>query len=196
MARGKPQRTCLGCRQVKDQQDLIRFVCAPDGAILVDYRHRLPGRGAYACPEPECLAQVVRRQQFNRAFRRECAALSAEDLREKIRAELLKRVENLLGIARKSGQSIAGSNAVLAAFDRSGPPAVVVFAEDVSVGIAEKVERKARHHAAECLRLLDKAALGRLSGRSECSVFAILNGALAENILLEWKRYRRTLGEN
>lgn len=196
MARGSAQRTCLGCRQVREQAELIRFVCSPDGQVLVDYRGRLPGRGAYACPKRECIDQLLRRQQFNRAFRRECAPVSGDDLLEAIRLAMLEKMKNLLGMARKSGQSTAGSNAVLAAFDRSGTPAVVVFAEDVSAGVAEKVERKARHHAAECLKMLDKATLGRLSGRSECSVLALAGGALAEAFLLEWKRYCRTLGEN
>lgn len=196
MGLSKAQRSCLGCRQVRDKTDLIRFVCAPDGTILVDYRHRLPGRGAYTCADRACLEQAVRRQQFNRAFRRECKAMAASELFEAIRAEMLKRLENLLGMARKSGQSTAGSNAVLAAFSRPDPPAVVIFAEDISAGVAEKVERKARHQAAECLQMLDKAALGKISGRSECSVCALASGALAKNFLLEWKRYRRTLGEN
>ncbi len=196
MGRGKVQRTCLGCRQVRDQGDLIRFVCPPDGTILVDYRHRLPGRGAYACLEQDCIDQVLRKRQFNRAFHRECTPVSSNELFESVRLAMLERMENLLGMARKSGQSTAGSNAVLAALDRSGPPAVIVFAKDVSVGVAEKVERKARHHDAECLYLLDKVTLGRLSGRSECSVLALSGGTLAEAFLLEWKRYCRTLGEN
>lgn len=196
MGRGKAQRTCLGCRQARDQQELIRFVCSPDEMILVDYRNRLPGRGAYTCPQRQCIDQALRRQQFNRAFRKQCQPVSADQLFASIRQAMLDRMENLLGMARKSGQSTAGSNAVLAAFDRAAPPAVVVFAEDVSAGVAEKVERKARHHAAECLQLLDKETLGRCSGRSECSVCAISGGTLAEAFLLEWKQYCRTLGEN
>jgi predicted RNA-binding protein YlxR (DUF448 family) len=196
LGRGNAQRTCLGCRQVRDQAELVRFVCSPEGVVLVDYRHRLPGRGAYACPERACIDQLLRRRQFDRAFRRECTAGSGEELFETIRKAMLERMENLLGMARKSGQTTAGSNAVLAAFDRSAPPRVVVFAEDVSGGVAEKVERKARHHNAECLHMLDKAILGRLSGRSECSVLALSAGSLVDAFLLEWKRYRRTLGEN
>jgi predicted RNA-binding protein YlxR (DUF448 family) len=191
LGRGKAQRTCLGCRQVKAQADLIRFVCSPDGAVLVDYRHRLPGRGAYACPDRDCIEKVLQKRQFNRAFRRECSSVSGDALLESIRLAMFERMKNLLGMARKSGQSVAGSNAVLAAFDRSDAPAVVVFAEDASAGVTEKVERKARHHDAECLHMLDKATLGRLSGRSECSAFALSAGALADAFLLEWKRYRR-----
>jgi predicted RNA-binding protein YlxR (DUF448 family) len=41
-----PQRTCVGCRQVKDKHDLIRVVRTPDG-VRVDRTGKLAGRGAY-----------------------------------------------------------------------------------------------------------------------------------------------------
>ena len=196
MGRGKPQRTCLGCREVRDQQDLIRFVCSPEGEILVDYRHRLPGRGAYACPERGCLEQILVRRQFQRAFRRECTPVASAALLESVAKALRKRLENLLGMARKAGQSLAGSNAVLAALDRSQPPVVVIFAEDVSAGVADKVERRAKRSGAVCLTLFDKVRLGQIMGRPECSVCALSDASLTEAFLDEWKRYCRILGEN
>lgn len=196
MAQGKAQRTCLACRQVKEQTELVRFVCAPDGQVLVDYRHRLPGRGAYACPERGCLEQVVNKRLFARAFKRECQSTGVDMLVGSLRDALLVRMANLLGMARKSGRSVAGSNAVLASFDRPNAPLLIVFATDISAGVAAKVNRKAGHHAAERLTLFDKLELGRMLGRSECSVFALTDKALTEAFLLEWKRYCRILGEN
>ncbi len=196
MGRGKAQRTCLACRQVMDQTELVRFVCAPDDQVLVDYRHRLPGRGAYACPERNCLEQVVQKRLFNRAFRKECHPVSMENLADALRKALLTRMTSLLGMARKAGLSVFGSSAVLAAFDRTNAPLLVVFAADISAGVAAKVDRKAGHHGAERLTLFDKEELGRILGRSECSVFALTDEALVEAFLLEWKRYCRILGEN
>lgn len=196
MGRGKPQRTCLGCREVKDQQELIRFVCSPEGEVLVDYRHRLPGRGAYACPNRSCLDRILARRQFSRAFHRECAPTEAEMLLKAVAEALQKRLENLLGMARKAGGSFAGSNAVLSALERSQPPVVVIFAGDVSVGVAGKVERRAKRSGAACLTLFDKSRLGQIMGRSECSVCALSKASLTEAFLDEWKRYCRILGEN
>jgi uncharacterized protein len=40
-----------------------------DGAVVPDPRRRLPGRGAWLHPVPECLDRAERRSAFPRAFR-------------------------------------------------------------------------------------------------------------------------------
>ena len=67
--RPRPQRSCIGCRAVRDKQDLIRLVHTPDGRYLADAGGKLPGRGAYLCPTPACLAIAIKRRRFDRAFR-------------------------------------------------------------------------------------------------------------------------------
>lgn len=52
--RQTPQRTCLGCRQVKAKRELIRIVRTPDGNIEIDAAGRKAGRGSYLCPNLEC----------------------------------------------------------------------------------------------------------------------------------------------
>ena len=49
-----PQRTCLGCRQVRAKRELIRIVKTPAGNIEVDNTGRKAGRGTYLCPTLEC----------------------------------------------------------------------------------------------------------------------------------------------
>ncbi|WP_371687060.1 MULTISPECIES: YlxR family protein [Mycobacterium] len=38
-------------------------------AVIVDLSRRLPGRGAWLHPEPQCLQQAIRRRAFTRALR-------------------------------------------------------------------------------------------------------------------------------
>nr|WP_246258316.1 YlxR family protein [Amycolatopsis anabasis] len=40
-----------------------------DGHLVVDERRRLPGRGAWLHPGPECLTKAERRRAFPRALR-------------------------------------------------------------------------------------------------------------------------------
>ena len=53
-AKRVPQRTCVGCRQVKARKDLIRLVRTPDNVVEVDIAGKKPGRGAYICRAPAC----------------------------------------------------------------------------------------------------------------------------------------------
>jgi len=56
LARGKhvPIRMCVVCRRRRPKRELLRIVRTPEGFIL-DESGKLPGRGAYVCPDnPAC----------------------------------------------------------------------------------------------------------------------------------------------
>ncbi|NMH96064.1 YlxR family protein [Pseudonocardia sp. K10HN5] len=66
--RSVPVRTCVGCRTRAAADGLLRVV-AVDGVLIPDPRRRLPGRGAWLHPDPECLGRAERRSAFPRALR-------------------------------------------------------------------------------------------------------------------------------
>ena len=63
-----PMRQCVGCREMKPKKELIRVVRSPEGAVSLDFRGKLPGRGAYVCPDPACLAKARKTKALERAF--------------------------------------------------------------------------------------------------------------------------------
>ena len=63
-----PQRQCVGCREMKEKRDLIRVVRSPEGAVSLDFRGRLPGRGAYVCASSDCLKRARKSRALERAF--------------------------------------------------------------------------------------------------------------------------------
>ncbi|WP_372700003.1 YlxR family protein [Arthrobacter sp. JSM 101049] len=66
----QPQRTCIGCRESTDQDQLLRWVVEGNGLLAVpDPTRRKSGRGAWLHPTPECAARAVKRRAFSRAFR-------------------------------------------------------------------------------------------------------------------------------
>ena len=71
-----PVRTCLGCRDRAPQGELLRLV-ADAGAVRVDPRRRLPGRGGYLHPDAACVARALRRRAFSRALRTEVDTAAA-----------------------------------------------------------------------------------------------------------------------
>ena len=47
---------------------MIRVVRSPEGEVSLDFKGKLPGRGAYVCPKQECLARARKSRALERAF--------------------------------------------------------------------------------------------------------------------------------
>ena len=63
-----PMRQCLGCRTMFPKRELIRVVRSPEGGLSVDFKGKAPGRGAYLCPNPDCLKKARKSRAIERAF--------------------------------------------------------------------------------------------------------------------------------
>lgn len=63
-----PMRQCVGCREMKPKKELIRVVKSPEGEVSLDFKGKKPGRGAYVCPNPECLKKARKARALERAF--------------------------------------------------------------------------------------------------------------------------------
>ena len=63
-----PQRQCMGCRERKAKNEMIRVVRGTDGAVTLDFGGKLNGRGAYICPDPSCLAKAQKSKSLERSL--------------------------------------------------------------------------------------------------------------------------------
>ena len=73
-----PMRMCAGCGEMKPKRELVRIVRAPEKLneageplprpIDLDTTGKRPGRGAYICRDPECLAKARKARRLERAF--------------------------------------------------------------------------------------------------------------------------------
>ena len=63
-----PQRQCMGCRERKAKRDMIRVVRTTEGSVTLDFGGKLNGRGAYVCPDPECLKKAQRSKALDRSL--------------------------------------------------------------------------------------------------------------------------------
>ncbi len=80
-----PQRQCMGCRERKAKRDMIRVVRGVDGTVSLDFSGKANGRGAYICPDMECLKKARKTRALERS-------LEAE-LGEAVYARLEKEME-------------------------------------------------------------------------------------------------------
>ena len=63
-----PMRQCDGCRELKAKKELVRVVSSPEGEISLDFRGKAPGRGAYVCPQAECLRRAIKSKALERGL--------------------------------------------------------------------------------------------------------------------------------
>ena len=63
-----PQRQCMGCRERRAKRELIRVVRTPEGNVNLDFGGKMNGRGAYLCPNMECLKKAIRSKALDRSL--------------------------------------------------------------------------------------------------------------------------------
>ena len=66
-----PMRQCIGCREMKPKRELLRVVRSPEGEVSLDTRGKKPGRGAYVCPNADCLKKAIKTRALSRALETE-----------------------------------------------------------------------------------------------------------------------------
>ena len=64
-----PMRQCVGCRESKSKQELIRILRTPEENIIVDATGRKNGRGAYICSNMECLKKARKSKGLERSLK-------------------------------------------------------------------------------------------------------------------------------
>jgi predicted RNA-binding protein YlxR (DUF448 family) len=86
-----PERTCVGCQEIKPKKTLIRIVRTPENVLMVDPTGKANGRGAYICPRSECLEAAIKSKRLARALE---VTISPEDL-ERIKKDIEALMESL-----------------------------------------------------------------------------------------------------
>ena len=62
-------RKCVGCQEIKSKKEMIRVIRTSEGEFLLDATGRKNGRGAYLCPNSDCLAKAVKNKGLERSFK-------------------------------------------------------------------------------------------------------------------------------
>jgi len=127
------ERMCIATRTVKPTGELIRFVVAPDGAVVPDLKQKLPGRGVWVTATREALALAVRRKAFGAAFRRDVKAdAGLVGLTERL---LERAALDALAICGKASLAVAGFAKVEAALARDRVAALLHASDAADDGV-------------------------------------------------------------
>ena len=79
-----PMRKCVGCQEMKSKKEMIRVIRTNEQELLLDATGKKNGRGAYICPDLECLKKAVKNKGLERSFKQAIPAEVYEALEKEM----------------------------------------------------------------------------------------------------------------
>jgi uncharacterized protein len=169
-----PMRRCAATRERLPKEALVRLAVAPDGMLVPDIEERLPGRGLWITARRDIVERAVTKRLLARAAGAEVSA--PPDLADRIEALLARRCLDLLGLARRAGQAVAGFEKAKAALGR-GDVALLLQAADGSR--EQRAKLAGGGGAVPTVALFSGAELAEVFGRDVAVHVAVTKGGLA-----------------
>jgi len=173
-----PLRRSILTRAVLPKSRMVRFVLDSGRNLVPDIKETLPGRGFWVEADAVSLAAAVKRNAFARAAASGGGGgvVVPPDLLPQTASLLRREALALLGLARKSGQAIAGYEKVAAAL-RAGRAALLIEACDAGADSRAKLAFLAGS-GVEIWALLSAAELAAALGRATVVHVALKPGGL------------------
>ncbi|HZH27829.1 MAG TPA: RNA-binding protein [Azospirillaceae bacterium] len=186
--RRSPLRRCVATMAVAPKDGMIRFVVGPDGRLLPDLDEKLPGRGYWVTADKDALELAVKKRAFARAARRPVEV--APDLRGVVAEGLRRRCMDILGLARRAGQVVAGFEQVREALIGGK----VAFRVEASDGAAEgRSKLTAIRRDLPMVTSFSAGELAAALGRAHVVHVAIAEGGFAVRFARELTRLEGVL---
>ncbi len=179
-----PERKCIATGEVQPKYGLIRFVLGPESQVYPDIAAKLPGRGVYVAADRGALDRAVGKRLFARGFKAPVTA--AEDVADEVERQLSRRVVELLSLARKSGDAVAGYEKVKTWLDREEAQVLIQAAD----GSGRGKSKLSTPHYGKYIGWLTADELGQAFGRQTVIHAALASGGLAKRVVEEAQRLR------
>lgn len=185
-----PIRQCAVTRERLAQTEMVRYARAPDGSVAPDVAAQLPGRGVWISANRATLETAMAKGTFSKGFKAQSKA--DEALPDLVEALLVKRLQGVLGMAKKAGKVVLGYDQVRASLQKRRP-GILLEAGDGAEDGRNKVYflAKALYENVKVSGGLSSAELGMAFGRS-----GVVHGLLEAGAFSKrwWGDYQRLIG--
>ena len=179
-----PERKCIATGEAQPKTGLIRFVVGPEGRIVPDLAGKLPGRGLYVSADRTALAKATGKNLFSRAAKQPVQV--PDGLADTLEQMLAKRVIDLISLARRSGEAIAGYEKVKAKLQME-EATVLIQATD---GSGRGKTKLSTPYGGRYIGWLTADELGAAFGRQTVIHAALGSGGLVPRIVEEAMRLK------
>jgi predicted RNA-binding protein YlxR (DUF448 family) len=186
--RAMRERSCIVTREVLPESKLVRFVVGPENEVVPDLAAKLPGRGIWVSADRSVLERALGKNLFSKAAKAPVHARA--HLSAAVEELLVKRIQDHLGLARRSGVLVFGFDNVVRALQSGRKPAVLVEARDGAQDGRRKVQAAVRANgtAPSTIDVLTAEELSMALGRENVIHAALFPGPLADRLALDAER--------
>jgi predicted RNA-binding protein YlxR (DUF448 family) len=177
-----PERKCIATGETQPKEGLIRFVLGPDGQVVADVLGKLPGRGVYVTASRSALDMAVKKRLFARGFKAQVNV--PEGLVDEVERQVLRRLVDLISLARKSGDAVGGYEKVKDWLLKE-EASVLIQASD---GSGRGKSKLSTPHRGKYIGCLSGDELGMAFGRQTVIHAALASGGLSKRVVEEAQR--------
>ena len=172
LSRHRPERTCIGCKAQRETPDLLRFVCTPQGEVILDASGHAPGRGIYVCCEVVCLRKALKPAKLALALKRPVRVPDVDTVCQEVGKLLYKRLKACLSLGQKAGAVVSGHMPLRQALAQARV-LYLILAEDIANGRAEEYRSWCTQHGVPYVTLFTKEELGHIIGKPSRSALGL-----------------------
>ena len=186
-----PERRCIATGEVTDPDGMIRFVVGPEGQVVPDIRNKLPGRGMWVTAEADALKLAIKKKLFSRSAKEQVNV--PDDLFEQVEAALVRRLVDLISLARKAGQAVTGFEKVKGWLETEQARVLIQSSDGSERGKSKLRSPPGKDVFVGCLTAQE---LGLAFGRESVIHGALSAGGLSKQVKAEAIRLRGVRGKS
>lgn len=179
-----PERKCIATGDAQPKHGLVRFVVGPDAQVYPDILGKLPGRGMWVSADRAAIEKAASKGLFARSAKQQVKA--TDDLVAEVEKQLVRRVVDLISLARKSGDAVSGYEKVKDWLLKEEAE-VLIQATD---GSARGKSKLSTPHYGSYIGWLSAEELGMAFGRQTVIHAALASGGLTKRVVEEAQRLK------
>jgi hypothetical protein len=176
----------VACREKDGHDNLIRIAMHPNTRqAIIDYKGRLPGRGAWVHPSLACVQRITAKPAIlAQTFRR---PVVIEGLMEQLHAAVMRAVVHHIGVYAAQGTIIGGHERLVESLKQRSIR-VVVFSSDASIRTVEKLRRLFTPEVLEFELPLSTEEMGHVVGKGTRSALGFPRGPMTMHFVKQLQR--------
>ena len=170
-------RSCIICNVEGSKNEFIRFVKSPEGYAVPDISGKLPGRGAYICPDMECIKKAEESGALLRAIGADLNKDSWPELENYVKNKDLNiklKLRSLISMSCRARVLKIGVDNI-----KTERHALILTAYDCS----EKIKEFANEHENNLILPFNIDELSEITGAKNVQVIGLpIKSGIAKNI--------------